>query len=71
MRAALRLHTGPFFADIIHDQHDTNIWIYVVQREGSPDILALGSCTTETGARDVAQRIMKDMQQNGEAAAAS
>ncbi len=45
---ATRLKRGDFFADIIVSTHaGEQIWMYVVQRYGSKEILAMGSCHSE------------------------
>ncbi len=51
---AVRLKRGDYYADIIRDSQLTNIWMYVVQRHGSRDILALGSCQSAEEAENAA-----------------
>ena len=61
MTGLIHLVLGPFYADILRDRRDPNIWIYVVQREGSADILAMGTCTSEQLARDISTARMRDL----------
>src|SRR5438067_1447949 len=58
-RAVTRLKHGEYYADIVPDHRGrvrgrTRLWFYVVQRHGSPDILAIGSCGSEQEAVDSA-----------------
>jgi hypothetical protein len=58
-RPVTRLKHGQFYADIVPDRRArargrTRLWFYVVQRHGSPDILAIGSCASEQEAVDSA-----------------
>ncbi len=52
--AEVRLRRGEYFADIIRDKQYPDIWMYVVQRQGSSEILALGSCHSKEEARTAA-----------------
>lgn len=54
-----RLTRGNIFADILRDRRGpADVWIYVVQREGSADILAMGTCHTEDDAIQAATHAM-------------
>ena len=56
-----RITHGNLYADILLDRRGVeDIWIYVIQRAGSPEILAMGSCRSEAEAREVAATAMKD-----------
>ena len=53
--AAIRISLGELYADILVDRRGPrDVWMYVIQREGSPDILAMGSCDSEKEARKTA-----------------
>ncbi len=71
--SATRLAHGSLFADVLRvpSDCDRQVWVYIVQRHGSPDILAMGTCPTEKGARELAQKIMKEMQETKETDAAA
>lgn len=66
-----RLAHGDLYADIIPDRVNSNIWFYVVQRQSSPEILALGTCTSADTARTIATRSMKDLSLGASAASSS
>jgi hypothetical protein len=52
---ATRLKHREFYADVICDWRDREpVWIYVVQRHGSPEILAMGSCNSQEEAIEYA-----------------
>ncbi len=53
-----------FFADVlrVRDTHLKELWVYIVQRTGSPDILAMGTCTSQKAAEELALKIISDMQ---------
>ncbi len=51
----VHLKSGDYYADLIPDKQFPGIWIYVVQRQGSPEILALGSCHSQEEARTAAK----------------
>jgi len=70
MRVA-RISRGNLYADILEDTRGPGVWLYVVQRAGSVDVLALGSCATREAAEEVAQRIMTDWQDAATSASAS
>ncbi len=58
--APFRLTRGNLYADIMVDRRGpSDMWMYVVQREGSPEILAMGSCQSEDEARAAAAQSMK------------
>ena len=63
-----RLKTGPFYADIVRDRRDPSLWIYVVQRVDSSDIVAMGTCTSEQQCREVARKAMADLRKSTAAA---
>ena len=57
--SALRIH-GDLFPDILVDRRCRGErWIYVVQREGSPEILAMGDSTTREQATEQAARVLQ------------
>ncbi len=59
--SAIRLTQGLLYADLVVDRRSPQpVWMYVVQRKGSPEVLALGSCLSEQEARDTAKRFMKE-----------
>ncbi len=58
-----RLTRGNVYADILLDRRGPkDIWMYVVQREGSPEILAMGSCRTEAECRKTAAQALKQFE---------
>ena len=71
LSGVIHLTHGPFYADIIPDRHDRNLWMYVVQREGSADVLGMGACDSERTAREVARNRMRDLAANDNDAAAA
>ena len=71
--SATRLTRGELFADVLRIRqapHD-EVWVYIVQRRGSPDILGMGTCTTQASAKKMAEDVMRDLQSRTDAAAAS
>jgi hypothetical protein len=59
--AKRRITLGGIYADILVDRrgpHD--IWHYIGQREGSPDILFWGHTPSEEIAIQIAERLLKD-----------
>lgn len=58
----IRLTRGVFFADIlrVHDVFNDELWVYIVQRTGSPDVLGMGSCTTREAAEKLANKVMAE-----------
>lgn len=55
-----RITHGSLFADILVDRRGPyDIWIYVVQRQSSPEVLAMGSCNSEEEARSAATSAMR------------
>jgi len=58
--SGVRLTRGDLFADILVDRRGpADVWMYVVQREANPEILAMGSCHTEAECREVAGQALK------------
>jgi hypothetical protein len=54
-----RVSRGNVFADILVDRRaPQDVWVYVVQREGSPEILAMGSCQSKEKAIEVASELL-------------
>ncbi len=55
-----RIKRGDLFADILVDRRDPEgeIWHYILQRSGSPDILIWGNCPTREDAVEIATRIL-------------
>ncbi len=46
--ARTRVNYGDYYADILPDWRTVRpYFVYVVQRQGSPEILAMGSCESE------------------------
>ena len=76
-RPVTRLKHGEFYADILPDRRGQNcgkrpgrlIWFYVVQRHGSPDILAIGSCASEQEAINSAAEAIREYKQEFASAA--
>lgn len=58
---AQRIRHGDYYADIIRDPHNGEIWIYVVQHRRSPDILALGTSTSKQTAIELATGAMRHL----------
>lgn len=59
---AIRLNWGKLYADILRDERGAKaIWMYVVQRAGSPEILAMGSCRTRRAAEKFAEETMREL----------
>ncbi len=55
----IRVSRDDLFADILVDRRaPTDVWVYVVQREGSPEILAMGSCNSQEKAVAVATELL-------------
>lgn len=58
--STMRIHHGEVFADVLVDRRGPcDIWMYVIQREGKPDILAMGSCHSEAEARETAANVLR------------
>jgi hypothetical protein len=55
-----RIKRGDLFADILVDRRNPEgeIWHYILQRSGSPDILFWGNCPTREEAVELATRIL-------------
>jgi hypothetical protein len=57
------------FADLLVDRRGpSDVWMYVVQRRGQPDILAMGSCQSEDEARETATRLLRQFTSRNAAA---
>jgi len=61
MPAIYHLTHGDLYADLVRDRRDRDLWLYVIQREHSADVLAMGSCSSEQAARETATRLMQDL----------
>lgn len=56
----VRVTNGSVLADILVDcRAPSDIWMYVVQRQGSPDIMAMGSCNSEPETRTAANQAVR------------
>ena len=61
----MRISQAPFFADILRDGRvHFELWYWIVQREGSQEILGMGQERTEDEARQCAGRCMMDLRQD-------
>jgi hypothetical protein len=70
--SAIRVSRGNLYADILRDTRGpSDIWIYVVQREGSPDVLAMGTCASREEAESVAAKVMRQFRVASSAQSAS
>lgn len=57
------LNEGEYFADILTNLRDPRqYFIYVVQRNGSADVLAMGCCDSENEAVACASRVIEQLQ---------
>ncbi len=65
-----RITRGELFADIIEDRRQTGLFLSVVQREGSREILLLGQSRTIEEAERAALEFMTDEPGRGKARAA-
>ena len=70
-QAAMTCTHGTYFSDIIRDCRGPDLWLYVVQRHGARDILAMGSCTSEKAARETAITRMREVTGADDASAAA
>ena len=62
-RRTTRLVHGDLFADIVPDRKQpVSVWFYVVQRSGSPKVLAMGSSHSEAEAEKDALNTIRDLQ---------
>lgn len=61
MSHSIHLIDGAFYADILRDRHDRDIWVYVIQIQGSADILAVGMCSSEQAACETATIRMREL----------
>ena len=69
--SATRLHRGPLFADVLRVRHEPEeVWVYIVQRKGLPDILAMGTCPTQAEAKKLALKMMDEFKSRADAATA-
>lgn len=61
MRATRIVH-GEFYADVLPDrQHPGKLWLYVVQRQGCRDVLAMGSSASQSDAQTGALETIRDL----------
>ncbi len=65
-----RLTQGEFFAEIIEDRRMQGLFLCVVQREGSPEILFLGQSQTREEAESAALEFMGEQADQRKAGAA-
>jgi len=69
---ATRLTRGNLFADVLRVRREPgDVWVYIVQRKGLPDILAMGTCPTQEQATESALKIIEDLRSRADAAAAA
>lgn len=69
--ALFRLTRGNVYAEIMVDRRGPyDVWMYVVQREGSSEIIAMGSCHTENEARAVASHALEQFASSPQKASA-
>ena len=62
---AMRITQPPYFTDILRDGRvHFELWHWIVQREGSQEILGMGQEKTESEARQCAERCMADLRQD-------
>lgn len=58
----MRVTRQPYFADISRDGRvHFELWHWIVQREGSQEILGMGQERTEDEARECAEQCMADL----------
>ncbi len=57
--AQQRIVSEPFFADVMQDTRDPSLWVYVVQRHGSDEILSLGTCTDREQCAEMAATVLE------------
>ena len=72
--SAIRITRGVFFADVlrVRDTSLGELWVYIVQRTGSPDVLAMGTCASREAAEKLARQMVADRaEEDGGTAAAS
>ncbi len=65
-----RITRGDLFADIIEDRRQPGLFLSVVQREGSPEVLFLGQSQTREEAESAALEFMRDQPEQHKAGAA-
>lgn len=66
-----RIVLGGFFADIVmsHEPANEALYFWIVQKEGSLEILRLGTTTSLAEAQNIARSVLRELA--GEAAASS
>ena len=58
----MRVHQPPYFVDILRDGRvHFELWHWIVQRQGSPEILGMGQEKTEDEARQSAENCVADL----------
>jgi len=58
----MRITRHPYFADILRDGRvHFELWHWIVQREGSQEILGMGQERTEDQARECAEHCIEDL----------
>ncbi len=65
-----RITQGEFFAEIIEDRRQPGLFLCVVQREGSAEVLFLGQSRTREEAESAALEFMSEPARRGKAGAA-
>ena len=61
----MRITRSSFFADILRDGRvHFELWHWIVQREGSQEILGMGQEKTKSQARQSAERSIADLRQD-------
>jgi hypothetical protein len=65
-----RITRGELFADVIEDRRIPGVFLCVVQREGSPEILFLGQARTLEEAETAVQEFMAEQSGRSKAGAA-
>jgi len=68
-----RITVGPLYADILVDRRDRTqeIWHYILQREGSPEIMYWGNCHTREEAESCAKALLNTFRAHAVTSAAS
>jgi hypothetical protein len=68
-----RITVGNLYADILVDRRDPTqeIWHYILQREGSPEILFWGTCRTMEEATQYAKDLLNQFRAHAVTSAAS
>jgi hypothetical protein len=66
----MRIRVGPFFADILHDSKSTlRAYHYIIQRDGSNQILLWNQESTEEAAKKAAEAELRRFQDEHDKAA--